>query len=108
MLDQLDQRDTVEKKEGFVKEAIHTAEQLAKVGIKADLLKKRASNAIDDGILDAKRMVKHGVYAAEDLIDDTAHRIKKDPLRSVALTFGIGLGVGVAIGWLISHRSTDQ
>jgi ElaB/YqjD/DUF883 family membrane-anchored ribosome-binding protein len=105
MLDQLKAKETAANNEGFLKGAIDAAGQVAQVGLKVEKLKKTAANAIDDGMVDARRMVKRGVYAAEDFVDDTAHRIKKDPLRSVGITFGVGLGLGVVVGWLVGHRN---
>jgi len=60
----------------------------------------RASHAVEDAMTEARRMAKRGRYAAEDLVDETAHRIKRDPLRSVAITLAVGLGVGALAGWL--------
>ena len=66
MLDQVEVKETATNKEGFFKGAIDAAEQVARVGMRVERLKKTAANAIDDGVVDAKRMVKRGVYAAED------------------------------------------
>lgn len=92
-------------KEGFLKGAIHAAEQVAQTGLRVDRLKEKASHVIEDGMTDAKRMAKRGFYAAEDFVDDTAHRIKKDPWLSVGVTFGVGIGLGAMIGWLVGHKS---
>ena len=51
-------------------------------------------------MIEARRIAKRGRYAAEDLVDETTYRIKRDPLRSVAITFAIGLGVGALAGWM--------
>lgn len=59
-------------------------------------------------IIDAKRMAKRGLYAAEDLVDDTAHRIKKDPWLSVGVTFGVGMGLGVMLGWLVGKLAISN
>lgn len=72
----------------------------------AKKLKEMASNAIEDGIIDAHRMIKKGRYAAEDLIDDTEHHIKHDPWRSVGVTFGVGFGLGAIVGLLMARKST--
>ena len=104
MLDQLEVKDTAANKEGFFKGAVDAAEQVARVGLRVERLKRTAANAIDDGMVDERRMVKRGVYAAEDLVEDTAHLIKKEPLRSVGITFGVGLAVGLTIGWLVGYR----
>ena len=81
------------------------AGQVAKTGLRVERLKDRASHAIEDGMIDARRMAKRGRYAAEDLVDDTAHRIKKDPWVSVGVTLGIGIGLGAMIGWLVGHKT---
>lgn len=90
-----------EAKKGFIKEAVETAENVVEARFDLDRLKEKASHSIEDGIDDAKRMIKRGRYAAEDLADDTAHMIKHDPLRSVGITFAVGMGLGVLIGWLV-------
>ncbi len=95
-------------KEGFIKNAIQAAEDVALAGLKVEKLKARAATAIEDGMVDAKRMVKRGVYAAEDLIDDTEYRIKKDPFASVGITFGAGIAVGAFLGWLITYKTRPR
>jgi len=60
----------------------------------------RASHAVEDAMTEARRMAKRGRYVAEDLVDETAHRIKRDPFRSVAITLAVGLGIGALAGWL--------
>ena len=96
---------TTTNKDGFFTGAIKTAEQIAHVGLTVEKLKENASHVIEDGIADAKRMVKKGRYAAEDLVDDTAHYIKKDPFRSVGVTFGVGFGLGAIVGLLVAYKA---
>jgi ElaB/YqjD/DUF883 family membrane-anchored ribosome-binding protein len=91
-------------KRGFFNKAFDAAEQVVSVGIDADRLKVRAEHAIEDGMADAKRLVKKGRYAAMDLMDDTEHLIKKEPFRSVGIMFGVGVGLGVITGWLLTRR----
>ena len=97
--------ETKEKKNGILRDAVNIAESVVPVALNVDRLKERASLAIEDGMVDARRMVKRGVYAAEDLVEDTAHRIKKDPFASVGITFGVGMGLGVFVGWLIARKT---
>ncbi|MEK7830200.1 MAG: hypothetical protein AAB401_03895 [Acidobacteriota bacterium] len=104
MTNQVTKETTTSK--GFFKEALDTTtEQVVRAGLKVEALKEQASQSIEDGIEDAKRMAKRGRYAAEDLMEDTAHRIKQDPLRSVGVTFGIGFGLGAIVGLLAAHKS---
>lgn len=63
-------------------------------------MKTAIAEAIEDGMNTARRTVKHGYRATEDFVDDTTHRIKRDPLRAVGLTFVAGM----AVGWLIPRR----
>ncbi len=92
------------KNEGFLNGVVNTAGQFAKAGLKVEEIKEKVSHAIEDGMVDARRMVKRGRYAAEDLVEDTAHRIKKDPWVSVGITFGVGVVFGATIGWLLGHK----
>lgn len=89
---------------GFLQEALGATEKVVKEKLGVDRLKERAAHVIEDSVVDAKRMIKKGRYAAEDLVEDTAHYIKHDPWRSVGVTFGVGLGFGVIIGLLIGRR----
>jgi ElaB/YqjD/DUF883 family membrane-anchored ribosome-binding protein len=52
-------------------------------------------------------LAKRSRYAAEDLIDDAAHRVKRDPLRAVALGFAIGLSMGALVVWLATHNARE-
>lgn len=96
------------KNEGFLGGVVHTAGQVAKAGLKVEEIKEKMSHVIEDGMVDARRMVKRGRYAAEDLVEDTAHRIKKDPWKSVGLTFGVGVVLGATIGWLLGHKCNAE
>jgi ElaB/YqjD/DUF883 family membrane-anchored ribosome-binding protein len=91
--------------EGFLKETLNTAAQVAQAGLKVEELKTQASHALEDGIEEAKRMAKRGRYAAEDFIEDTAHRIKQDPLRSAGVTLGVGFALGAIVGLLIASKT---
>ncbi|MCW5961991.1 MAG: hypothetical protein KIS76_17650 [Pyrinomonadaceae bacterium] len=88
----------------FLMEAADTAGKVVKAKLDVDRIKEKAGHVIEDSVIEAKRMIKKGRYAAEDLVEDTAHRIKKDPLRSVGVTFGVGLGLGVFIGMLLKRK----
>jgi ElaB/YqjD/DUF883 family membrane-anchored ribosome-binding protein len=95
-------------KKGILKKAFGAAEQMAYAGYEVERLRAKASHAFEDGLMDAKRMVKRGRYAAEDLLEETAHRIKKEPLQSVAVTFGAGVGLGIFVGWFLTHRARNR
>ena len=90
-----------ENDEGSVlKKAKQVGEQVAQVAAEASRLTDAASHAVEDAMTEVKRVAKRSRYAAQDLVDETSHRIKHDPLRSVAIGFAIGLGVGMLTAWL--------
>jgi ElaB/YqjD/DUF883 family membrane-anchored ribosome-binding protein len=103
MLDQMEA--AVADKKGFFKGAIAAAETAAEAGFKAERLKAAATQAIEDRMVDARRLVKRGKYAAEDLVEDTAHRIKKDPFRFVGIAFGAGLCLGAGLALIVSYQT---
>jgi ElaB/YqjD/DUF883 family membrane-anchored ribosome-binding protein len=89
-----------QEKGSLLGKAVHAGERVVELGAEAARLKVRASHAVEDTMVEARRLAKRGRHAAEDLVDETAYRIKRDPLRSVAITFAVGLGIGALAGWL--------
>jgi len=61
------------------------------------------SDAVEDGVGRARRAIKRGRYAAEDLMDETVHTIKQHPLQTVGVTLGLALGTGFLLGWAASR-----
>ena len=84
----------------LLKKAKRVGEQVAQVAAEASRLTDAASHAVEAAMTEVKRVAKRSRYASKDLVDETAHRIKHDPLRSVAIGFAIGLGVGMLTAWL--------
>ena len=66
------------------------------------LLKKKLDHAVEDAVMDAERMAKHGRYAVEDVIDDTKYWVKKNPWQSLGFAAAVGLGFGLCTGWFLS------
>lgn len=87
---------------GMAENAVHQAE----IGVGE--FKTKAVQTVEDGLADVKQLAKEGERAAEGLVSDTAHLIKHDPLRSVGITFGVGLGLGIFAGWLLTRRTKDS
>jgi len=92
------------QKSSLLDKATHFGERLVQAGGDAARLKSVASHAVEDAVTEAKRFAKRGRYAAEDLIDDAAYRVKRDPFRSVALGFAIGFSLGALIIWMATPR----
>jgi len=82
---------------------VDAARQAAHVSHEARLLKSLAEDAVEDGIHAAKRAmktVKHRVEELGDIKDEAAYRVKRDPLKAVAIAAGAGLVLGLVIGWI--------
>ena len=95
------------EKSSLLGTAAHIGEQVAQVGVEAARLKSAASHAVEDAVIEARRLAKRSRYATEELIDDAAHRVKRDPLRAVALGFAIGVGIGALAVWLATDNAKE-
>ena len=83
--------------------ALETAGKIAEAGVDFGLLKKKLEHAVDDAVLEAGRMSKHGRHAAEDMVEDATYCIKKNPWQAVGFAAGAGLGIGLCVGWFTSR-----
>jgi len=70
--------------------------------------KEAVADAVDIGVVAARRAVKQGRRAAEDLVDDTECRVKQHPFNALGVSFGIGLGLGAAIGVLLARNGRGR
>jgi ElaB/YqjD/DUF883 family membrane-anchored ribosome-binding protein len=91
-------------KSSLLGKARHIGERLMEAGDEVSRLKTEASHAVEDGMVAARRFARRGRTATEDLIEDAAHHIKHEPLRSVTLGFAIGFAFGVLAAWLATHH----
>ena len=82
-------------------------ERLMEVGGDVSRLKTEATQAVEDRVVAARRLAKRSRYAAEDLFDDAAHRVKRDPLRAVAMGLAIGFGMGALAVWLAIRNARE-
>jgi hypothetical protein len=87
----------------LLEKAMHVGEGLVGVQGEAARLKTGASHAFEDAVTEAKR----GRYAAEDLMEDAAHRVKRDPLRSVVFGFALGVSLGALAVCVAMHEASD-
>jgi hypothetical protein len=96
--------DTPVAPDSLLSKAVHAGTRAAKAGLEGYCMLDAVSQKFDAGMVQAKRLMKKGRYAAADVIDETTYRIKRDPLRAVALTFGVGMGIGMLGGWLATRN----
>jgi ElaB/YqjD/DUF883 family membrane-anchored ribosome-binding protein len=93
----------LEKEPSIRERAVDAARQVAHVSHEAQLLKSLAADAVEDGVHAAKRAIKsvqRRVEGLGDLKDDAAYRVKRQPFKAVGIAVGVGLVLGVAVGWI--------
>jgi len=71
-------------------------------------VKEAVTGAVDNGIVAAKRAVKQGRRKAEDLVDDAEYQIKQRPFSALGVSFGVGIGLGAAIGVLLARNGNGR
>ena len=90
-------------KETLLRETMSAGAKIAHLGEEASRVKSAVSDAVsdavEDGVLAARRAARRGYHAAEDLMDEAAYHVKRNPLGSVAIAFG----AGTLIGWLVAR-----
>ncbi len=79
-------------------------DQIADTAHRASRATTAMTEALEDGIGLAKRAVKHGCDAAEELMEDTEQRIKRHPVETVVSAFAIGALTGIFIGWFARRK----
>ena len=92
------------EKNSFLDKAVHIGEQLVEIG---DEAKNAASHAFEDAVTGTKRFAKRSRYATEDLMEDAAHRVKRDPFRSVGIGLAVGLGIGALVMWMATSNANE-
>jgi ElaB/YqjD/DUF883 family membrane-anchored ribosome-binding protein len=89
----------------IIEKTIEVRDQL---GVEVKRVKEAVADAVEDGLGAARRAVKQGRRVAEDLVDDTECRVKQHPFNALGVTFGIGLGLGAAIGVLLARNGRGR
>lgn len=63
----------------------------------AERIEKRVNRAkdeffgkVEDGKIAAGRLMKHGRYAVEDGFDEAIHKVKREPVKFLAIAFAAG------------------
>jgi ElaB/YqjD/DUF883 family membrane-anchored ribosome-binding protein len=85
-----------------------TIEVRDQLGAEVKRVKEAVADAVEDGLGAARRAVKQGRRAAEDLVDDAECRVRRHPFSALGVTFGIGVGLGAAIGVLLSRNGRGR
>ena len=66
-------------------------------------IKEIVTEAVEDGVKSAVKAIKQGRYAAEDMIGDARHTVRKSPFQAMGVVFAAGVLTGALVGWLASR-----
>jgi ElaB/YqjD/DUF883 family membrane-anchored ribosome-binding protein len=67
-------------------------------------IKSIVTDAVEDGVRSAVRAIKHGGYAAEDVIEEAKHTVKQKPLQAMGIVFAAGVLTGGLLTWIGLRR----
>jgi len=67
-------------------------------------IKSIVTDAVDDGVKSAVKAIKNGRNAAEDVLDDAKHAVKRRPFEAVGIVFAVGVLTGSLLTWIGSRR----
>jgi ElaB/YqjD/DUF883 family membrane-anchored ribosome-binding protein len=81
-----------------------TGDQIAETARKTSRAASAVADAFQEGVEAARRVAKQSGDAAEELFDDTAKRLQRHPMETIATTFAVGIALGVLIGWMAKRR----
>ena len=90
-----EQKENAAMKENVLRDATRTGERVVE---RLAASKEAVSDALEDGRSAVKHLLKRTRNTAEDLMDDATHNIKRFPIGSVAMAFGVGAMLGMAFG----------
>ena len=82
----------------------HVGQQIDDTTRKATRAASAVADALEDGVLAARRAERDGAAAATELLYNTKRRLQRHPLETVALTFAAGIAAGAAIGWMLRRK----
>ena len=84
--------------------ALSTGSDFARMGREAARLTSTLKNAAEDGVTTARRAFRKNWNNAEDFVGEVAVAVKRHPLKSMGITFGVAFGIGALGGWLAKRK----
>lgn len=62
------------------------------------------TDAVEDSVRSANQAIRHGRYAAEDVIEEAKHTVKQRPLQAMGIVFAAGVLAGGLLTWIGFRR----
>jgi ElaB/YqjD/DUF883 family membrane-anchored ribosome-binding protein len=86
----------------------HAGRQIDDTAHKATRAASAVSDALEDGVIAARRMARDGTDAATELLYNTKRRFERNPFETVAITFAVGIAAGTGIGRMLKRGKPTQ
>lgn len=80
------------------------AEGLGHVAAEIEHLKLAVEGGTETAVREATRSLRRARHAAEDAREEVLHQMKRHPLESAGIVFGVGLLSGLALGLALFSR----
>ena len=80
--------------------ALDAGHRFARMGCNVVQLKSQLKSAAKD----VKRAARRSWYASGNFIDEVSFAVKRQPMKSMGITFGVALGIGALAGWLGTRK----
>jgi ElaB/YqjD/DUF883 family membrane-anchored ribosome-binding protein len=101
--------DTTEREHAsFVDRMLEAARQAGRVSHEARVARTLAADAIEDGVRATERAVRRGIEKVEDVKDEGIHRVKRQPVKTLAIAAGVCLSLGLAAGWIVGRACSKR
>jgi ElaB/YqjD/DUF883 family membrane-anchored ribosome-binding protein len=59
-----------------------------------------ATDVVEHGVRSASQAIRHGRYAAEDVVEEAKHAVKQRPLQAMGIAFAAGVLAGGLLSWI--------
>jgi ElaB/YqjD/DUF883 family membrane-anchored ribosome-binding protein len=70
----------------------------------ASKIKAVLTDAVKDGTRAANQQIRRGCHAAEDVLEEAKHTVKRRPIEAVAVVFAAGFVVGSLLAYFAMPR----
>jgi ElaB/YqjD/DUF883 family membrane-anchored ribosome-binding protein len=94
---------TIVQKPSTTDRIVDAVRHAAHFSHEAHMVTSMARDAGEEGVHAAKRAmrrVRRGVETLEDMKNEAAHNVKRQPFRAIGVAAGVGLLAGIVIGWI--------
>ena len=78
---------------------------LASVAAEVENVKAMVGEGAENAVRAAKQTMRRARHSAEDASEELVHQMKRHPIESAGVAFGVGLISGLAIGMALFRRS---